>query len=404
MDVYEAINKRRTVREFLDKEVDFEAIKRILDAGNKAPTWNHNRNWSYIVLKTDKEKEYAFEYAKKIADKFDAQGYLNRPKPYPTTLAQKMYAHAMPRQFTMLKNAPYVVIPVFKSKELNGEYVSKLNPFSTIWCVIENIFLAATAEGLSCSMRIPLNEEHDIVKEKLKVPPTYMIPVFIGIGHADSNEYQLEQNTADLEKQLHFGRWKQFGSNMMKPVVQKINVKSVLTKSNLPVADFSVNPYIGCTHACKYCYACFMKRFTNHAENWGEFLDVKYWEPIKNLKKYEGKEFFFGSVTDPYNPQEEEFRRTRALLEELQGNDIKISIQTKSDLVLRDINLIKTFPNARVGFSINTLDEAFRADMDNAVSIERRLSAMKKLHDEGIRTTCFISPIFPPITDLKAIF
>ena len=108
----------------------------------------------------------------------------------------------------MLKNAPYVVIPVFKSKELNGEYVSKLNPFSTIWCVIENIFLAATAEGLSCSMRIPLNEEHDIVKEKLKVPPTYMIPVFIGIGYADSNEYQLEQNTADLEKQLHFGRWR----------------------------------------------------------------------------------------------------------------------------------------------------------------------------------------------------
>lgn len=208
MDVYEAINKRRTVIEFLDKEVDFEAIKRILDAGNKAPTWNHNRNWSYIVLKTDAEKEYAFEYAKKIADKFDAQGYLNRPKPYPTTLAQKMYAHAMPRQFTMLKNAPYVVIPVFKSKELNGEYVSKLNPFSTIWCVIENIFLAATAEGLSCSMRIPLNEEHDIVKEKLKVPPTYMIPVFIGIGYADSNEDQLEQNAADLGKHLHFGRWK----------------------------------------------------------------------------------------------------------------------------------------------------------------------------------------------------
>ena len=190
---------------------------------------------------------------------------------------------------------------------------------------------------------------------------------------------------------------------MNETVIGKIEVKSILTKSNLPVADFSVNPYVGCTHACKYCYACFMKRFTNHAENWGEFLDVKYWEPIKNPKKYEGKEFFFGSVTDPYNPQEEEFRRTRALLEELKGNDIKISIQTKSDLVLRDIDVIKTFPNARVGFSINTLDEAFRADMDNAVSIERRLSAMKKLHDEGIRTTCFISPIFPGITDVKAI-
>ena len=208
MELYKAIEKRRTVREFLKKDVEFEAIKRILEAGNKAPTWNHNRNWSYIILKTDAEKEYAFDYAKKIADKFDAERYLKMPRPYPITLGQKMYAHAMPRQFTMLKEAPYVIIPVFKSKELDGKYVSKLNPFSTIWCVIENIFLAATAEGLACSMRIPLNEEHDIVKKKLKVPATYMIPVFIGIGYADPKEKELEQCVADIDKQLHFGSWK----------------------------------------------------------------------------------------------------------------------------------------------------------------------------------------------------
>ena len=208
MELYEAIYKRRTVRKFLEKEVDFDAVKRILEAGNRAPTWNHNRNWSYIVLRTEEEKAYAFEHAKKIAEKFDAEKYLNAPRPYPTTLAQKMYAYAMPRQYTMLKDAPDVIIPVLKSKELNGEYVSKLNPFSTIWCVIENIFLAATAEGMACSMRIPLNEEHDIVKAKLKVPPTYMIPAFIGIGYADPNEKELEQNVANLEKQLHFGKWK----------------------------------------------------------------------------------------------------------------------------------------------------------------------------------------------------
>ena len=208
MEFYEAVRKRRTVREFLGKEVDFEIIQRILEAGNAAPTWNHNRNWSYIVLHTDEEKEFAFPEAKKLADKFDAERYLNMPRPYPVTLAQKMYGYAMPRQFTMLKNAPYVVIPVFKCKELSGEYVSKLNPFSTIWCVIENIFLAATAEGLACSMRIPLNEEHDLVKQRLKVPPTYKIPVFIGIGHADPEETVLEQSDTNLEKQIHFGRWK----------------------------------------------------------------------------------------------------------------------------------------------------------------------------------------------------
>ena len=208
MGFYEVINKRRTTREFLDKDVDFEAIKRILDAGNKAPTWNHNCNWSFIILRTDEEKEYAFEYAKKVANQFDAEKYLNMPRPYEVTHSQKMYAHAMPRQFTMLKNAPYVIIPIFKAKEITGGSFSALNSFATIWCVIENIFLAATREGLSCSMRIPLNEEHDMVKEKLKVPATYMMPVFIGIGHADPNEKKLEQHYPDLEKQLHFGRWK----------------------------------------------------------------------------------------------------------------------------------------------------------------------------------------------------
>lgn len=208
MEFYDAVKSRHTVRQFLDKEVDFETIKRILDAGNLAPTWNHNRNWSYIILRTQEEKTYAFEYAKKISESFDSEKYLNAPRPYETTKAQKMYAYAMPRQYTMLLTAPYVIIPVFRCKELNGEYVSKLNPFSTIWCVIENIFLAATAEGLGCSMRIPLNEEHDIVKEKLKVPPTYKIPVFIGIGYPDPDEIVLEQNTADLDKQIRYGRWK----------------------------------------------------------------------------------------------------------------------------------------------------------------------------------------------------
>lgn len=189
----------------------------------------------------------------------------------------------------------------------------------------------------------------------------------------------------------------------MEPIIREIEVKSVITKTDLPGCDYAVNPYVGCTHGCKYCYASFMKRFTNHPEDWGTFLDVKYWPVIKNPEKYAGKELFIGSVTDPYNPQEKIYERTRALLLQLKGSGIKLSIQTKSDLVLRDANLIKTFPDASVGFSINTLDENFKNDMDYAVSIERRLAAMKALHDAGIRTTCFISPIFPGLTDVTTI-
>lgn len=186
-------------------------------------------------------------------------------------------------------------------------------------------------------------------------------------------------------------------------VIRKVSVRQIVTASRLPVCDFCANPYTGCTHACAYCYASFMKRFVPHSEEWGQFLDVKYWPPLEHVQKYRGKEIFLSSVTDPYNPQEAEFKRTMALLEELRGSGARLSISTKSDLILRDIDLIAEFDDPRVSFSINTLDEDFRRDMDKAVSIKRRLEAMKLFHERGIRTTCFISPIFPGITDVKEI-
>ena len=190
---------------------------------------------------------------------------------------------------------------------------------------------------------------------------------------------------------------------MTEPVVRIVETKGVVTKTDLPVCDYAANPYVGCTHACRYCYASFMKRFTGHPEPWGTFLDVKQWPKIRDPSKYDGKEIFIGSVTDPYLPQEAEHGRTRALLEQLQGSGARISIATKSDLILRDLDLIASFPDARVSWSINTLDETFRGDMDRAVSIERRLEAMRRFHEAGVRTTCFISPIFPGITDPKEI-
>ena len=129
----------------------------------------------------------------------------------------------------------------------------------------------------------------------------------------------------------------------MKIIIKDIKVKSILTKSNLPVADYSVNPYVGCEHECKYCYASFMKRFTNHSEPWGSFVDIKHWPDIKNTEKYKGKELFLGSVCDPYQPAEEKYMRTRALLEQMQGSGCSLSIATKSDLVLRDLDIFKIF-------------------------------------------------------------
>ena len=186
--------------------------------------------------------------------------------------------------------------------------------------------------------------------------------------------------------------------------IAEVETKRIMTKSSLPVGGYSVNPYVGCTHACKYCYASFMKRFTGHGEPWGAFLDVKRWPQIRDPRKYAGERVVIGSVTDGYNPQEEIYRNTRRLLEELRYSGAEILICTKSDLVLRDLDLIREIGRATVSWSINTLDEDFRADMDCAVSIERRLAAMKQFYDAGVRTVCFVSPVFPGLTDVRAIF
>lgn len=190
---------------------------------------------------------------------------------------------------------------------------------------------------------------------------------------------------------------------MSEIIVGKKHVRSIMTKSNLPVGGYSANPYIGCTHGCKYCYASFMKRFTGHKEEWGTFLDVKLWPEISNPQKYKGQRVVIGSVTDGYNPEEETFGRTHRLLEELKDSNAEILICTKSDLVLRDLELLRQMKKVTVSWSVNTLDEAFKADMDKAVSIERRIYAMRKVYAAGIRTVCFVSPIFPGITNFKAI-
>ncbi len=188
--------------------------------------------------------------------------------------------------------------------------------------------------------------------------------------------------------------------------VNHIETKSVMTKSNAPLGGYAVNPYVGCTHSCKYCYASFMKRFTGHLEEWGTFLDVKEWPEVRDPKKYAGQKVIIGTVTDGYLPQEETYCRTRKILEELKDSGADILICTKSDLVLRDLDLLQEINRKNmltVSWSVNTLDEEFCEDMDNAVSIERRLAAMKKVYDAGIRTVCFISPVFPGITDIEAI-
>jgi DNA repair photolyase len=196
--------------------------------------------------------------------------------------------------------------------------------------------------------------------------------------------------------------------------INEIESKQILGKSKLPGMGYCLNPYVGCQHACVYCYACFMKRFTKHKhdEPWGKFVDAKinaadlFAKAFKKTKPGEGA--FFGSVTDAYQPLEAKYKITRSILEQIADvpeKDFRVSILTKSDLVLRDIDLLKRIPNASVGFSIALTDEKARRIFEPCASpIRQRIAALETLRDAGIRTYAFIGPLLHEITDLPTIF
>ena len=185
--------------------------------------------------------------------------------------------------------------------------------------------------------------------------------------------------------------------------IKEVKVNDYLSVSKLPGADYVINPYVGCLHACKYCYACFMKRFTGHEEEWGTFLDIKKCDKPIAIDKLKGKTVFLSSVTDCYNPVEADAKITRGILKQLVNADCKVNIATKSHLILRDLDLIKQLKEPIISISINTLDESFRSEMDKASSIKERFMALKELHSNGIYTVLFMSPIFPELTDWQAI-
>ncbi|MFH1705701.1 MAG: spore photoproduct lyase family protein [Patescibacteria group bacterium] len=189
--------------------------------------------------------------------------------------------------------------------------------------------------------------------------------------------------------------------------IKKIKAKSIITKSGLPEGDFVINPYVGCMHSCKYCYARFMKRFTGHKEPWGSFVDVKINAPDlipEDVNKYKNKSITIGSVTDPYQSIERKYKITRKILEKLILLQPRLDLITKSDSVVRDIDLFKQFKNCIVALSLSVLADAIRKELEPlASSVGKRINALKELHKAGIQTALFVSPIFPEITDWKAL-
>jgi len=185
----------------------------------------------------------------------------------------------------------------------------------------------------------------------------------------------------------------------MSLIIKETKARSILSKSGIPGADYCINPYTGCSHGCRYCYASFMKRFTNHTEPWGNFVDVKINAPYilrKQLKRTRKGTIIISSVTDPYQPMEVRYELTRKCLEELLPYQFSVDILTKSPLVRRDIGLFKQFKDIEVGITITTNDERMRKIFEpKAPPIEARIKTIKKLHKARIRTYVFIGPLLP---------
>ena len=184
---------------------------------------------------------------------------------------------------------------------------------------------------------------------------------------------------------------------MVAMIVREIAARSVLSRSK--VYKYTINSYIGCQHACTYCYARFMKRFTAHKEPWGQFVDVKINAPDllrKEVKRKPAGRVWISGVCDPYQPIERKYKLTRKCLEILIQHDWPITIQTRSALVLRDLELLRRSPDVEVGITVTTADDKIRRLFEpHASPIKERIGALGELFSAGIRTFVMIAPMLP---------
>jgi DNA repair photolyase len=188
-------------------------------------------------------------------------------------------------------------------------------------------------------------------------------------------------------------------------VTRETQPKSILSKSQ--VYPYVINPYTGCQHGCSYCYARFMKRFSGHQEPWGEFVDVKVNAAAlleAEVAKKKKARVWISGVCDPYQPLEAKYRLTRQCLEILARDNWPVTVQTRSPLVLRDVDILKRGKDFEVGLSVTTADDGVRTLFEpSAPPINERVSALLELHRAGISTYAMIAPMLPGAEELPEI-
>ncbi len=204
MEFMETINHRRTVRDYSDKEIPFDIIQRALETGLKAPSYNHQKEWDFILVK-DQSRRFALTQADKMAEvvpdgmKKDLERY--------EILTQKMFLDAIPKQKKMIMTAPEVLIVVYKPKTqiIESKRVYDLNCLSAVWCCIENILLSlAENDVFGATIILEYTSE---VKKVLNIPQELEVAAIIPIGYKAPYAKIIPQKEVKLETILHTDKW-----------------------------------------------------------------------------------------------------------------------------------------------------------------------------------------------------
>lgn len=199
MEFYDVINKRRSIRQFEDKSIPRETLERILGAGLKAPSSNHQRQWELLTL-TDQSMIHSL-------------AQLVRPYPCritePKTPQQEMFKIAYPRQRSMIEESACVILPYLKQKYAFDSTTNTygLMDLGAAWALVENILLAATAEGLGSVVHIPVKTEPEKIKEFMKVPDGYYLPTLIMLGYASEGALTPAQVKATVGNKVRWNKW-----------------------------------------------------------------------------------------------------------------------------------------------------------------------------------------------------
>ncbi len=205
MECHDAINTRRSVRDFTEEMIPEDTLKRIIAAAYKAPANDHFRDWHYIVVTDPEVKRQVLEGIPKnlTVKDVDRMTFISDP------VQKESYQVAVPKQYRMLYDTAALLVPLMKKKSdiLHPANLSDLNCYASVWCSIENLWLAATAEGYGCNLRIPWGKEEAVAQKALGFPDGYLIPCFIGIGRPAPDAVLTKQINVDLDDRIH---WQKF--------------------------------------------------------------------------------------------------------------------------------------------------------------------------------------------------